>query len=139
RQRALDLATELAGGSLAGVKVGVLGATFKPNSDDVRDSPALAITAMAHQAGAVVTVYDPQGTDNARRALPDVAYASSLDEAADGAEVVLLLTEWEEFRHVEPLALAEVVARTRIVDGRNCLDPAVWRAAGWELRLLGRP
>jgi UDPglucose 6-dehydrogenase len=139
RQRALDLATELAGGSLAGVKVGVLGATFKPNSDDVRDSPALAITAMVHQAGAVVTVYDPQGTDNARRALPDVAYASSLDEAADGAEVVLLLTEWEEFRHVEPLALAEVVARTRIVDGRNCLDPAVWRAAGWELRLLGRP
>jgi UDPglucose 6-dehydrogenase len=139
RQRAVELATELAGGSLAGVRVAVLGATFKPNSDDVRDSPALAITGMVHAAGAVVTVYDPEGTDNARRALPDVAYASSLDEAADGAEVVLLLTEWEEFRHIEPLAFAQVVARTRIVDGRNCLDPVGWRSAGWEFRGIGRP
>jgi UDPglucose 6-dehydrogenase len=139
RQRAVDLATELAGGSLAGVRVGILGATFKPNSDDVRDSPAVAVAAMAHAAGALVTVYDPQGTDNARRALPEVVYASSLDEAADGAEVVLLLTEWEEFRHIEPLAFAEVVARTRIVDGRNCLDPVAWRGAGWEFRALGRP
>jgi UDPglucose 6-dehydrogenase len=139
RERAVELATELAGGSLTGVRIGVLGASFKPNSDDVRDSPAVAIAARVHAAGAVVTVYDPQGTDNARRALPDVAYAASLEEAVDGAEVVLLLTEWEQFRHMEPLALAEIVARTRIVDGRNCLDPVAWRAAGWEFRSLGRP
>ena len=139
RQRAVDLATELVGGSLSGVKVAVLGATFKPNSDDVRDSPALAVTARVHEAGAVVTVYDPEGTDNARRALPEVTYASSLEEAAEGAEVVLLLTEWEEFRHVDPCVLASLVSARRIVDGRNCLDPQTWRDAGWEYRSMGRP
>jgi UDPglucose 6-dehydrogenase len=139
RQRAVDLATELVGGSLSGVKVAVLGATFKPNSDDVRDSPALAVTARVHEAGAVVTVYDPEGTDNARRALPEVTYASSLEEAAEGAEVVLLLTEWEEFRHVDPCVLGSLVSARRIVDGRNCLDPQSWRAAGWDYRSIGRP
>jgi UDPglucose 6-dehydrogenase len=139
RQRVVDLATELTGGSLSGVKVTVLGATFKPNSDDVRDSPALAVAARVHEAGALVTVYDPEGTDNARRALPDVTYASSMEEAAEGAEVVLVLTEWEEFRHAEPTALAKIVAASRIVDGRNCLDPEAWRGAGWEFRALGRP
>jgi UDPglucose 6-dehydrogenase len=139
RQRAVDLATELVGGSLAGVKVAVLGATFKPNSDDVRDSPALAVTARVHEAGGVVTVYDPEGTDNARRALPEVTYVSSLEEATEGAELVLLLTEWEEFRHADPCALASLVAARRIVDGRNCLDPQSWRAAGWDYRSIGRP
>jgi UDPglucose 6-dehydrogenase len=139
RQRVVDLATELTGGSLSGVKVTVLGATFKPNSDDVRDSPALAVAARVHEAGALVTVYDPEGTDNARRALPDVTYASSMEEAAEGAEVVLVLTEWEEFRHAEPTALAKIVAASRIVDGRNCLDPEAWRGAGWDFRALGRP
>jgi UDPglucose 6-dehydrogenase len=139
RQRAVDLAVELVGGDLTGRRVAVLGATFKPNSDDVRDSPALAVAARLHAAGALVTAYDPQGTDNARRALPEVVYAPSLDEAVDGAEVTLVLTEWEEFRHAEPSALAELVAATRIVDGRNCLDPEAWRAAGWDYRALGRP
>jgi UDPglucose 6-dehydrogenase len=139
RRRVVDLATDLVGGDLTGVRVGVLGAAFKPNSDDVRDSPALAVAARVHEAGALVTVYDPEGTDNARRALPDVTYASSMGEAAEGAEVVLLLTEWDEFLHADPSALADLVAARRIVDGRNCLDPQTWRAAGWEYRGLGRP
>jgi UDPglucose 6-dehydrogenase len=139
RVRVVDLATELAGGSLDGVRIALFGAAFKPNSDDVRDSPALAVAGMVHEAGAIVTVYDPEATDNARRALPDVTYVSSSDEAAEGAEVVLLLTEWDEFLHANPLALGEIVAAKRIVDGRNCLDPQRWRAAGWEYRGLGRP
>jgi len=139
RQRAVDLATGLAGGSVRDVRIGVLGATFKPNSDDVRDSPALAVTRQLAEAGADITVYDPQGMDNARRDLPEVAYAPSVADAVAGAEVVLVLTEWEEFRHADPFRLGEQVAARRIVDGRNCLDPEAWREAGWEYRGLGRP
>jgi UDPglucose 6-dehydrogenase len=139
REHAVELTTELVGGTLAGARVGVLGATFKPNSDDVRDSPALAIARMLHEAGAVVHVYDPEGTDNARRELADVQYAVSVTEAVTDADVVLVLTEWEEFRHADPVALAGLVRHTRVVDGRNCLDPAGWRAAGWDYRGLGRP
>ncbi len=139
RQRVVDLAAELVGGKLAGKQVAVFGATFKPNSDDVRDSPALAVARKIHDAGASVVVYDPEGNENARRDLPEVSYAASLDEAAKDAEVVVVLTEWEEFRHADPVALAQVVAKPRIVDGRNCLDPELWRAANWEYRGLGRP
>lgn len=138
RQKAVNLATELVGGNLSGLRTCVLGATFKPNSDDIRDSPALDIARRLHAADAIVTVYDPEGNDNARRALPEVGYASSIEEAAEGADVVLVLTEWEEFRHAEPGALAKIVASARVVDGRNCLDPEVWREAGWEFRGLGR-
>jgi UDPglucose 6-dehydrogenase len=139
RQRVVTLAEELSGGSLDGVRVGVFGATFKPNSDDVRDSPAVAVSRAVADAGAHVTVYDPQGIDNARRDLPTVAYATTLEDAARDAEVLLVLTEWEVFRHADPGALGDVVAERRIIDGRNCLDPAEWRAAGWEYRALGRP
>jgi UDPglucose 6-dehydrogenase len=138
RNRAVTLATELVGGDLAGKRVAVLGATFKPNSDDIRDSPALAITKELDEAGATVTVYDPQGIDNARRALPTVHYAMSSRDAVRDADVVLVLTEWEEFRHADPAVLASVVGHRRIVDGRNCLDPVGWRAAGWEYRGMGR-
>jgi UDPglucose 6-dehydrogenase len=138
RERVVRLATELAGGSLDGVRIGVLGATFKPNSDDVRDSPALAVAVALHLAGAHVVVHDPEGTDNARRALPDLQYATSTEEAARDAEVLLVLTEWEEFRHADPVVLGRLVAGRRVVDGRNCLDPLVWRGAGWEYRGMGR-
>ena len=138
RERAVSLTTELVGGDLSGAKVGVLGATFKPNSDDVRDSPAVAVTKALSEAGAQVTVYDPQGIDNARRALPTVIYATSAPDAVRDADVVVVLTEWEEFRHADPNALGSVVAHRRVVDGRNCLDPAEWRAAGWEYRGMGR-
>jgi UDPglucose 6-dehydrogenase len=139
REHTVALATELAGGTLSDTRVAILGATFKPNSDDVRDSPALAVARMVHEAGAAVHVYDPEGTDNARRALPEVQYAVSLTEAVKDADVVLVLTEWEEFRHADPVALASAVRSPRVVDGRNCLDPERWRSAGWEVRGLGRP
>ncbi len=139
RIRMVDLARHLLGGSFIGRTVGVLGAAFKPNSDDVRDSPALDVAATIRAQGARVTVYDPQAMDNARRVHPDLTFGSSTLDAARGAHVVLLLTEWEEFREMDPAELASVVAEKNIVDGRNALDPEVWRAAGWNYRALGRP
>lgn len=139
RIRMVDLARQLLGGSFAGRTVGVLGAAFKPNSDDVRDSPALDVAASIRAQGATVTVYDPQAMPNARRAQPSLEYGESALSAARDAHVVLLLTEWAEFRDMEPSALAEVVAERNIVDGRNALDPELWRAAGWNYRALGRP
>ncbi|MFC4054051.1 UDP-glucose dehydrogenase family protein [Actinomadura syzygii] len=139
RIRMVDLARELLGGSFAGRTVGVLGAAFKPNSDDVRDSPALDVAASIRAQGGRVTVYDPQAMPNARVAQPSLAYGDSALSAARDAHVVLLLTEWAEFRDMEPSALAEAVAERNIVDGRNALDPERWRAAGWNYRALGRP
>ncbi|TDC96152.1 UDP-glucose/GDP-mannose dehydrogenase family protein [Actinomadura sp. 7K507] len=139
RIRMVDLARQMLGGSFAGRTVGVLGAAFKPNSDDVRDSPALDVAASIRAQGAAVTVYDPQAMRNARRAQPSLEYGESAMSAARGAHVVLLLTEWAEFRDMDPLALAEAVAEPNIVDGRNALDPEQWRAAGWTYRALGRP
>jgi UDPglucose 6-dehydrogenase len=139
RIRMVDLARQLLGGSFAGRTVGVLGAAFKPNSDDVRDSPALDVAASIRAQGAKVTVYDPQAMRNARRAQPSLEYGDSALSAARDAHVVLLLTEWPEFRGMDPSALAEVVAERNIVDGRNALDPERWRAAGWNYRALGRP
>jgi UDPglucose 6-dehydrogenase len=119
--------------------VAVLGATFKPNTDDVRDAPALAVAGMLARAGADVHVYDPQGIENAKRALPDVNYAKSMVEAVTDAELVCVLTEWAEFRNADPVVLGEVAAARNIIDGRNCLDVTTWKAAGWTVRALGRP
>ncbi len=137
RARAADLACELAGGELTGTRICVLGAAFKPGSDDVRDSPALDVAAILHSLGAHVTVYDPAALATARRAAPELAYASSAIEAARGARVVLLLTEWPELVGLDPDALAGVVAAQNIIDGRNALDPDRWRAAGWLYSALG--
>jgi UDPglucose 6-dehydrogenase len=137
RARAADLASELVGRDLAGVPVCVLGAAFKPGSDDVRDSPALDVSQILHGMGAQVTVYDPAALANARRACPDLGYAESMAEAAQDAQVVLLLTEWPEFSRLRPGSLRSVVAQRNIVDGRNVLDPALWRDAGWNYRALG--
>ena len=139
RLRMVDLACELLGGSFTGRTVGVLGAAFKPNSDDVRDSPALDVAAMIRAQDAKVTVYDPQALGNARRAQPALTYGESALDAARDAHVVLLLTEWAEFRDMDPDALGDVVAERNIVDGRNALDPERWREAGWTYRALGRP
>jgi UDPglucose 6-dehydrogenase len=137
RARTADLAIELAGRDLVGVPICVLGAAFKPGSDDVRDSPALDVAQILHGMGAQVTVYDPVALTNARRSCPELRYASTLAEAAQHAQVVLLLTEWSEFVELRPDILSSVVARRNIVDGRNVLDPALWRAAGWTYRALG--
>ncbi|MFE7124876.1 UDP-glucose dehydrogenase family protein [Streptomyces sp. NPDC057617] len=139
RARTVDLVRELTGGELAGVRVTALGAAFKPDSDDIRDAPALDVARTLHRAGAHVTVVDPAATGNARRAFPELEYATDAIPAATGADVVLLLTEWSQFREIDPYAMGSVVARRRIVDGRHALDPAQWRAAGWEYRALGRP
>jgi UDPglucose 6-dehydrogenase len=139
RIRMVDLARQLLGGSFADRTVGVLGAAFKPNSDDVRDSPALDVAASIRAQGGRVTVYDPRAMENARRAQPSLAFASSALGAVKDAHVVLLLTEWREFRDMDPADLAAAVAERNIVDGRNALDPERWRAAGWNYRALGRP
>ena len=137
RARTADLAAELAGGNLAGAGICVLGAAFKPGSDDVRDSPALDVAQILTGLGARVTVYDPAAMDNARRVRPDLAYAASVAEAARDAQVVLLLTEWPEFAALTPGQLEHMVAERNIIDARNVLDPAQWREAGWEYRALG--
>jgi UDPglucose 6-dehydrogenase len=138
RSRMVELAREVCGGSLAGMRVGVFGAAFKPNSDDIRDSPALDVALAVQKAGAAVRVYDPQAMDNARRDFPTLAYAGSAVDAARDADVVLHLTEWAEFLALNPADLADVVAQRRILDGRNALDRELWRAQGWTYRALGR-
>ncbi|MFH9726689.1 UDP-glucose dehydrogenase family protein [Streptomyces sp. NPDC017254] len=140
RGQMVEMAREVLGGnSFLGRRVAVLGATFKPDSDDVRDSPALNVAGQIHLQGGQVTVYDPKGMDNARRVFPTLGYADSAREAVRGADVVLHLTEWREFRELDPADLAEVVASPVILDGRNALDSERWRAAGWTYRAMGRP
>ncbi|MFD0066474.1 UDP-glucose dehydrogenase family protein [Streptomyces sp. NPDC056690] len=129
----------LGGGSFLGKRVVVLGATFKPDSDDVRDSPALNVAGQIHLQGGQVTVYDPKGMDNARRLFPTLGYAESAEAAVRGADVVLHLTEWREFRELDPAALGELAGTRLILDGRNALDPVLWRKAGWTYRAMGRP
>ncbi|GAA1255495.1 UDP-glucose/GDP-mannose dehydrogenase family protein [Oryzihumus leptocrescens] len=139
RSRMVDLARAECGGTLIGKKVAVLGAAFKPNSDDIRDSPALDVARAAHLAGATVTVHDPKALPVARRVHPDMSYADTIEAACEGADVVLHLTEWKDYRDIDPAALKAVVSSPHIIDGRNALDPARWRGAGWTYRALGRP
>ncbi|MEU8456209.1 UDP-glucose dehydrogenase family protein [Streptomyces griseoaurantiacus] len=140
RGRMVELAREaLGGGPFLGKRVAVLGATFKPDSDDVRDSPALNVAGQIHLQGGQVTVYDPKGMDNAARLFPTLAYAPSALEAVRGADVVLHLTEWREFRELDPAVLGEVAASRILLDGRNALDADLWRKSGWTYRAMGRP
>ncbi|MHB1490660.1 MAG: UDP binding domain-containing protein, partial [Cellulomonas sp.] len=137
--RMVDLAREVCAGSIVGRRVAVLGAAFKPDSDDVRDSPALSVAAQMTLQGAHVTVTDPQAIPNAQRAWPDLVFADTAEAAAQGADVVILATEWREYQALDPDQLAQVVRSKAIVDGRNVLDPVAWRGAGWTYRALGRP
>jgi UDPglucose 6-dehydrogenase len=139
RARMVDLAREELDGSFGGMRVAVLGAAFKPDSDDIRDSPALDVAAAMQRQGAAVNVYDPAAMDNARIKYPELGYRYSAEAAAKGADLVLVLTEWQEFREMDPSTLGTVVENRRILDGRNALDPDTWRAAGWTYRALGRP
>ena len=138
RHRMVDLAREESDGDVLGKRITVLGAAFKPNSDDVRDSPALNVAAQLQLQGADVCVHDPKACGNARRLFPTLRYVEDLHEALRDAELVLHLTEWPEFRMLDPEAVGSLVAKRRILDGRNALDPAAWRAAGWTYRALGR-
>ncbi|MCD5343536.1 UDP-glucose/GDP-mannose dehydrogenase family protein [Arthrobacter sp. AK04] len=139
RSRVVELTRALCDGSLLGKNITVLGASFKPESDDVRDSPALSVAAQLQLQGAIVTVSDPKALRNASLRFPELQYEPNTEMAVKGADALLLLTEWQEYRDLEPCELVDAVATPRILDGRNVLDPAKWRAAGWTYRGLGRP
>ncbi|MDK4207693.1 UDP-glucose dehydrogenase family protein [Corynebacterium pseudodiphtheriticum] len=151
RQRVVQLASELvaqpskvaepAGSArpgLSGAIITVLGAAFKPNSDDVRDSPALHVAAELALRGARVRVCDPQAVENARRVYPGLEYPASLADGVAGADLVILATEWREYRELDPVWAAELVAEPVLIDARNALDLARWRGAGWQVHALGR-
>jgi UDPglucose 6-dehydrogenase len=139
RSRAVQLARELAGGSLAGTRIGVLGVAFKPGSDDVRNSASLDVCGRLAGEGATVTIHDPVATASAALVRPDLRYADSAVAAAAGADLILHLTDWEEYRLIDPHVLGTVVAQRNIIDTRSALDQQRWRSAGWSFRALGRP
>ena len=139
RVRTVEIGIDLLHGTFRGSKVAVLGAAFKPDSDDIRDSPALDVATLVKRLGGDVKLYDPKAMDNARAKFPELGYADSLADAVADADLVMLLTEWQEFRAMDPETIGAVVKRRNVVDGRNVLDPAQWRAAGWTYAALGRP
>lgn len=140
RDRAVELVTDALGGSVYQRKVAVLGAAFKPHSDDIRDSPALDVAVRLHGLGAEVIVTDPAAIENARRAHPQLTYVEALDEALRDVDAVVVVTEWDEYRReLDPAHAAELAAGRAVIDGRNCLDADRWRAAGWQYWGMGRP
>jgi UDPglucose 6-dehydrogenase len=138
RDRVVDLVGEMLD-EVRGARIAVLGVAFKPDSDDVRDSPALDVARRLHAAGADVVVHDPEANETAARLAPDLGYVDDVPSALRGAELVLVLTEWKQFKALRPAEVAAVVSSRRIVDARNVFDPAEWREAGFEFRGLGRP
>lgn len=139
RDHAVNLTVEALGGVVNGKRIAVLGAAFKPHSDDIRDSPALDVAVRLKGLGADVVVTDPEALDNAARVHPQLSYEPDRDRALAGADVVVLVTEWDEYRReLTPEHAASLVAGRTIVDGRNCLEPSAWKAAGWTYRGMGR-
>ncbi|MEY3433740.1 MAG: hypothetical protein RL057_120 [Actinomycetota bacterium] len=138
RQRMIDLVRADIGDDLKGKKIAVLGGAFKPDSDDVRDSPALDIAAQIHAAGASVVVHDPKAIEPARVRHPELHYTTDIDECLRDADIVLHLTEWKMYREIDPKLALKLVKSAAIIDGRNALDREAWVAAGWKFRALGR-
>ncbi len=138
RERAVQIATSMIGGKLAGTRIAVWGAAFKPGTDDVRDSPALSIAGQLHLRGAEVTIHDPKAGDTARASFPTMRYADDPVEACRDADLVMHMTEWPVFGEVDIDAVSAIVSRKQLLDGRNTLDLPAWRAAGWTARGLGR-
>jgi UDPglucose 6-dehydrogenase len=138
RQRMIDLVRADIGQDLKGKKIAVLGAAFKPDSDDVRDSPALDIAFQLHEAGADVWVHDPKAIEPARKRFPTLTFVGEIDACIEGSDVILHLTEWKIYREIDPLHARTKVKRPIIIDGRNTLDRELWRKAGWKFRALGR-
>jgi len=137
RARMIELVRADLGEDLKGRKISVLGAAFKPESDDVRDSPALDIAVQLHGAGADVIIHDPKATANAKRRFPSLNFTTDLTACLQDSELILHLTEWREYREIDPKSLDSVVAKRNIIDGRNALDRKKWIDAGWHLRALG--
>lgn len=138
RDHLVQLAKQACGGSVLGKNVTVLGAAFKPNSDDVRDSPALSVAGSLSLAGARTRVFDPEAMDNARRVFPTLDYAESAEEAIRGTELVILATEWRQFKELDPVRAGELAAVRKVIDGRNVLPVAAWQDAGWDVTAMGR-
>jgi UDPglucose 6-dehydrogenase len=130
---------EQCGGAFAGRRIAVLGAAFKPDTDDIRDSPALQVASAIRHGGGEAAVYDPQAMDNARREFPDLRYECSAQDAARDADAVALLTSWPEFAVIDAYLLGQVVRNRNVVDARHVLDPAAWQRAGWNYSAPGRP
>ncbi|TFV60686.1 UDP-glucose/GDP-mannose dehydrogenase family protein [Mycobacterium sp. PS03-16] len=138
REKAVSVAGALVGGDFLGRNIAVLGAAFKPNSDDVRDSPALNVAAAMHLKGAHVRVHDPKAIDNARARFPTLTYYADLAEAVRNVDLLVLATEWDDYRNLDPVALRSVVRSPRLLDTRNALDVEYWSSAGWQVYALGR-
>ena len=138
RQRVIDVVRGELSEDLTKYKIAVLGATFKPDSDDVRDSPALDIAVQLHAAGAEFFIHDPQGIEPARKRFPNLDYAPVINDAIKDADLILHLTEWKEYRQIDPAAISSIVRSKIIIDGRNMLDRTLWRNAGWKFHALGR-
>jgi UDPglucose 6-dehydrogenase len=139
RDRVVDMVIDALGGNVFQKKVAVLGLAFKPSSDDVRDSPALDVAVRLHGLGAEVVATDPEAIANSRRLHPQLSFASHPMDALAGADIVVVVTEWDEFRKLAPTEVGAIVANRTIIDGRNCLDAAAWKEAGWVYKGLGRP
>lgn len=138
RQRVIDVVRSDLSEDLTQYRIAVLGATFKPDSDDVRDSPALDIAVQLHAAGASVVVHDPKGIEPARKRFPNLTFAESVSDCVKGTDLILHLTEWKEYRALDPLVIGTLVKNKMIIDGRNALDRDLWRSAGWKFHALGR-
>jgi UDPglucose 6-dehydrogenase len=138
RQRIIELVRRDLSEDLVGKKVAILGAAFKPDSDDVRDSPALDIAAQIQAAGAIVTVHDPKAIANAQKRFPALKFAEDINNTLKDADIVLHLTEWKIYRDINPAQVKSLVKTAIMIDGRNALDRDTWRAAGWKFRALGR-
>ncbi len=138
RERAVSLVGAVLGGDFLGKRIAVLGAAFKPNSDDVRDSPALNVAAAMHLKGAAVVVHDPQAIENAMKVFPTLRYSMNIEDACNGTDLILLATEWDEYQTIDPLSLRSRVRQPIIVDARNWLDQSRWTESGWAVYGLGR-
>jgi UDPglucose 6-dehydrogenase len=138
RERVVSLAGSVFGGDFLGKRIAVLGAAFKPNSDDVRDSPALNVAAAMHLKGASVRVHDPQAIENAKKLFPTLTYCGSIEDACRDADLVVLATEWGEYQNIDPTAFVSVVRQPVLVDTRNCVDHNFWSESGWKVYALGR-
>lgn len=138
RQRIIELVRKDLSDDLQGKKVAILGAAFKPDSDDVRDSPALDIAAQIQAAGATVTVHDPKAIANAQKRFPALNFADDVNTTLKDAEIVLHLTEWKIYREIDPVKVKSIVKTPIVIDGRNALDRELWQSAGWKFRALGR-
>ena len=138
RQRIIELVRKDLSDDLQGKKVAILGAAFKPDSDDVRDSPALDIAAQIQAAGAIVTVHDPKAIANAQKRFPALNFAGDVNTTLKDAEIVLHLTEWKIYREIDPVKVKPIVKNPIVIDGRNALDRELWQSAGWKFRALGR-